>query len=263
MNPPVVVESLSLYPIKSLDPVVVPATRVLSSGALEHDREFALFDEHGNWINGKREPRIHLVRADYDLDNFVVALRSSEESQHRPFHLLDNRRELEEWFGNFFGLQVSLKRNTQTGFPDDLESPGPTIVSSGTLSEVSSWFNITDTQETRRRFRPNIEIAAETPFWEDRLFGDSETTVDFQIGDVTVHGVNPCQRCIVPSRNPSTGAVTRDFQRVFATKREETLPLWATKTRFNHFYRLTINTRIPSSEAGKLMRFGDILSVQR
>lgn len=263
MNPPVVVQSLSLYPIKSLDPVVVPAARILSSGALEHDREFALFDEHGNWINGKREPRIHLVRADYDLDNFLVSIGSSEEPERRTLHLVDNLRELEEWFGKFFGAQVSLKRNTQAGFPDDLESPGPTIVSSGTLSEVSSWFNITDTQETRRRFRPNIEIATETLFGEDRLFSDSETTVVFQIGDVTVHGVNPCQRCIVPSRDPSTGAVTPDFQRVFATRREETLPVWATKARFNHFYRLTINTRIPSSEAGKLMRFGDIVSVQQ
>lgn len=249
-------QSISIYPIKALDAVVVPAARILAGGALEHDREFALFDEQGNRINGKREPRIHSIRAVYDLDGFLVTL-CSPNSQAQTFHLLHDMEEIEEWFGNFLRFRVSLQRNTQTGFPDDLESPGPTIVSSGTLREVRSWFNIADIEETRRRFRANIEIASEIPFWEDRLFDIADTTVEFRIGEVAFHGVNPCQRCVVPSRNPSTGAMTHDFQRVFAARREKTLPSWATTSRFNHFYRLAVNTRIPSSEAGKAVRTGD------
>jgi len=250
------VRSISIYPIKALDAVVVPAARILAGGALEHDREFALFDEKGNWINGKRESRIHSVRAAYNLEDFLVTLNSPI-SQPRTFHLIDNLRELEEWFGNYLASHVSLQRNTETGFPDDLESPGPTIVSSGTLREVSSWFNIADIEKTRRRFRANIEIASEVPFWEDRLFDRADTTVEFRIGEVAFQGVNPCQRCVVPSRDPSTGTVTQDFQRVFAARREETLPSWATVSRFNHYYRLAVNTRIPSSENGKIVRTGD------
>ena len=247
-----VVESISLHPIKSLDPLMVDAARILPSGALEHDREFALFDEHGKVINGKRDARIHRIRAGYNLETLSVSLNSS-----KTFDLLHDRQEIEDWFGNFLGLPVSMKRNTETGFPDDLESPGPTIVSSATLREVGDWFGIDNLQETCRRFRANIEIAAEHPFWEDRLVGDFETTLEFQMGDVTILGVNPCQRCAVPSRDPSSGSVTPEFQRVFSEKRAAKLPPWATQSRFNHYYRLAVNTRIPVSQAGKLLRVGD------
>jgi uncharacterized protein YcbX len=250
-----VVKSISLHPIKSLDPLTVEAALVLPSGALEHDREFALFDEQGKVINGKREPGIQGVRATYDLERFIVALNES-----RPFHLVSDRREIERWIESLLGIRVFMERNTQTGFPDDLESPGPTIVGSATLREVSGWFGITDPLEARRRFRANIELATDEPFWEDRLFGEADTIAEFRVGDVTILGVNPCQRCAVPSRDPSTGRVTPDFQRVFAEKRAESLPAWATKSRFNHYYRLAVNTRIPATEAGKFVRVGDAVS---
>ena len=54
--------------------------------------------------------------------------------------------------------------------------------------------------------------------------------------------------------------MTPEFQRVFAEKREEGLPPWATKSRFNHYYRLAVNTRIPASQAGKVLRLGDAVS---
>jgi len=257
MNPTVVVNSISVYPIKSLDGVVVSTARILAGGTLEHDREFAVFDDHGKWINGKRDSRIHRIRAEYDLSGLLVSLRDADESQSRTFHLVENQRELEAWFADFFGVHVHLRRDPQNGFPDDVDSTGPTIVGAGTLREVSSWFGIADPEETRRRFRANIELTTDVPFWEDRLFGDAETQVEFRIGDVTVLGVNPCQRCAVPSRNPSTGVVIPDFQRVFTARREETLPRWAPLSRFNHYYRLSVNTRIPPSEAGKVIRCGN------
>jgi uncharacterized protein len=255
----IVVKSISLHPIKSLDPVVVQAARVLASGALEHDREFALFDEQGNRINGKRDARIHRIRAHYDLPHFLVTLGETGGPPPKTFHLIDDQGELEDWFGNYFGSRVLVKRNTLTGFPDDLEAAGPTIVGSATIQEVGSWFGILDPVETSRRFRANIEVATESPFWEDCLFGEPGTPLTFRIGDATVHGVNPCQRCVVPSRNPSTGAPTPDFQRVFTAKRAQTLPAWVTQSHFNHYYRLTVNTRIPQSEAGKYVRSGDLV----
>jgi uncharacterized protein YcbX len=249
------VKRICLYPIKSIDPVAVEAARVLAGGGLEHDREFALFDEQGNVINGKREPGIHRVRARYDLEKFLVTL-----SESNTFHLIHDRVGIEEWFSKFLERRVSLQRNTLTGFPDDLESPGPTIVGSSTLREVALWFGITDREEAGRRFRANIELDADTPFWEDCLFGEAGSRVEFRLGDVMVHGMNPCQRCAVPSRDPSTGSVTPDFQRVFAERRAATLPAWAAKSRFNHYYRLAVNTRIPASETGKVIRTGDRVS---
>jgi uncharacterized protein YcbX len=251
----VVVKTLSLYPIKSLDPVVVSAARILPSGALEHDREFALFDKDGNRINGKRDARVHAIRAQYELPRLRVTL-SADGKPPVAFDLTSELQRLEEWFGHFFGFPVFVRRNVETGFPDDLEANGPTIVGSASLNEVSSWFSL-DPRETSRRFRANIELETESPFWEDCLFGEPETTLPFQIGDAAVHGVNPCQRCVVPSRDPSSGVSTADFQRTFAQMREETLPPWASKERFSHYYRLAVNTRIPATEAGKVLRCGD------
>lgn len=254
------VESIALYPIKSLDPVVVSEARVLSGGALERDREFALFDAEGKRINGKRDARIHQIRAQYDLENLLVTL-SVKDSPAEAFHLVESRRQIEKWFGEFLDMPVSFQRNTESGFPDDLDSPGPTFVGLGTLRAVDSWFGIENLQATSRRFRANIELSSDTPFWEDRLFGASDTTLEFRVGDVTVLGVNPCQRCAVPSRNPLTGEVTEEFQRLFAERREQTLPPWAATSRFNHYYRLAVNTRIPASEAGKVVHVGDLVSL--
>jgi uncharacterized protein YcbX len=115
--------------------------------------------------------------------------------------------------------------------------------------------------EASRRFRANIELDTDAPFWEDQLFSGSGNPLSFRIGSVTFHGVNPCQRCAVPSRNPETGIVLEDFQKIFAGRREATLPGWAPAARFSHYYRLSVNTRIPASEAGKSIRVGDAVAL--
>jgi uncharacterized protein YcbX len=125
------------------------------------------------------------------------------------------------------------------------------------VREVRTWFNFESDAETSARFRANIEVDGGEPFWEDRLFGREGTHVEFRIGDVTMHGVNPCQRCVVPSRDPKTGVVTEGFQKIFAERRAATLPAWSEPSRFNHHYRLSANTRIPATEAGKILRVGD------
>jgi uncharacterized protein len=39
------------------------------------------------------------------------------------------------------------------------------------------------------------------------------------------------------------------------------LPTWAERSRFNHFYRLAINTIVPADQAGKIIRVGDEIEV--
>jgi hypothetical protein len=109
----------------------------------------------------------------------------------------------------------------------------------------------------RRRLRVNVEIADVPPFWEDQLFGEAGDIVQFKIGSIQFEGVNPCQRCVVPTRNSLTSETYPDFQKIFVAKRQETLPSWVSASRFNHFYRLSVNTRIPESEADKILQVGD------
>jgi hypothetical protein len=60
-------------------------------------------------------------------------------------------------------------------------------------------------------------------------------------------------------RNSQTGEADPNFQKTFVTQRRETLPEWVDRSRFNHCYRLAVNTRVPDSEAGKIICIGDEL----
>jgi len=60
----------------------------------------------------------------------------------------------------------------------------------------------------------------------------------------------------VPSRDPLTAEVTPAFSKHVAEQRAATLPDWAERSRFNHFYRLAVNTRVPQA-AGRTIRTGD------
>jgi uncharacterized protein len=245
------VSAIYVYPIKSLSRTAVTESRIIPGGGLIHDREFALFDPEGVVINGKRQPRVHHIQALYDLPRFTVRLGDAR------FHLIEDHARIERWFSDYFGFPVTMKRNTTTGFPDDLDSPGPTLVSVASLDAVNGWFPSLDREQVGRRFRANIEIDGVTAFWEDRLFGEPGEVVDFRIGDVRFQGNNPCARCPVPSRHPDTAEVVPEFAKTFSAKRQATLPVWAAPGRFDHFYRLSVNTRVPGTEVGKLLRVGD------
>jgi uncharacterized protein YcbX len=200
-----------------------------------------------------------------------------------------------EWFSMYFEQAIQI-RYARDGFPDDGLAAGPTIVSTASLQAVCEWFPGITLEEARRRFRATLEIGAAgssdaeqsdrstivsslargaakssgdnaassierlPAFWEDQLFAESETSVmRFRIGEVAFEGSNPCARCPVPARDSRTGADRPGFQKRFSELRRAQLPSWAPAERFDHFYRLATNTRVPSTECRKLLRLGDPL----
>jgi uncharacterized protein YcbX len=255
------VSKLSIYPIKSLDRVAIETVSLLASGALQGDREFAIFDESGRFVNGKRDERVHALRSEFERETERVSLRVQGTDRARAFQVEEDREALEEWLGEYFGFPVKLKRDTDRGFPDDTESPGPTIISTATLETIASWYPGLDLEEARSRMRGNIEISGVPAFWEDRLFRSDEKPVHFRIGNARFTGINPCQRCVVIARDSRTGEAYPNFQKTFVTRRRETLPAWAGRARFDHFYRLAINTRASATEAGKTIRVGDEIAI--
>lgn len=255
------VSRLFIYPIKALDRVAIENTTVLRSGALKRDREFAIFDKSGHFVNGKRNQQVHAIRSQFNLETNIVSLQVGGNDYAYSFHIEKERNVLESWLSEYFGFPVEIKQNLDTGFPDDTASPGPTIISTATLETIASWYPGLDVEEARSRFRSNIEIAGVPAFWEDQLFTEAEETVNFQIGDVNFIGVNPCQRCVVVTRDSKTGVAYPNFQKTFVTKRRETLPEWTASSRFNHFYRLAINTRLVATEEEKTISIGDTLKI--
>jgi uncharacterized protein YcbX len=161
-----------------------------------------------------------------------------------------------KWLGDFFGFAVELRRDEAKGFPDDHKAFGPTITSGASLRAVQSWFPELPLESLRRRFRTNLELDGEA-FCEDRLYGGPDELKPFRIGAVHFNGHNPCQRCVVPTRDPDSGQGVAEFQKKFMERRKADLPSWANAQRFNHFYRFAVNTSVPPGEAGKRLRVGD------
>jgi hypothetical protein len=112
-----------------------------------------------------------------------------------------------------------------------------------TFATVASWFAGLDVESMRRRLRANIEIDGVPPFWEDALYAAAGETVTIRIGAVTLAGTNPCQRCVVPTRDPDTGAPVYAFAKRLGAQREATLPVWA-----------------EPAQAGRAIRVGDPVS---
>ncbi len=251
---------IEIFPIKALDAVSVPQATVLASGALQGDRAYALLDANHRFINGKRNAAIHRLRTTFTADQQSVCCVGEGHGPSPYFSLKDDRPALAAWLGEYFQQSVSVRENRDMGFPDDTDSPGPTLISTATLQTVASWYPALTVEEVRRRFRTNLEIDGVPAFWEDQLFSADGRPVRFAIGDVELEGVNPCQRCVVPTRDPLTGAATPDFQATFAAQRAATLPTWTHPSRFNHFYRLAVNTKIPNQAGGRL-QVGDRLTL--
>jgi hypothetical protein len=272
-----------VYPVKSLDPHPVERTRVVGDGGLRHDREYAMVDADGDYVNGKRERAVHRLRSEFEPDGPTLSLSGpgfGPESYRLPTEDDPGDRDaLTDRLSDYFGYRVELRRDAEGGFPDDTTLSGPTVTSTATLREVASWFadRGVDVDGTRRRFRANVELGpttdgtgdadAETPtdplpaFFEDRLFADRGAVVPFSLGGVTLEGVNPCQRCVVPSRDPDTGAELDGFRETFVRRREATLPAWTRSDRFDHPFRLMVNTRVPRESVGESFGVGDAVRV--
>lgn len=248
-----------IYPIKSLDGVEVGTVKISAGGALVGDRRWAIVDAEGRFVNAKRFPKIHGLRAHFDLAAMTVSLRRQDQPAEiaRVFQLLEEQAELAAWLSEYFGQPVRLQENAASGFPDDTNAYGPTAIATTSLEAVLAWFPDLDLDSIRRRFRVNLEIDDVPPFWEDSLCGKT-----FRIGQVSVEGSNPCQRCPVPTRDPLTGTVYPQFQKTFVARRQQSLPASVDSKWFDHFYRLSLNTRIPTTEAGKELGWGDRVSCQ-
>jgi uncharacterized protein YcbX len=255
---PAWVSRIQIFPIKSLDATTLAQGRILSSGALEFDRTWAMFDANGKPVSGKRNAAVHRLRSVIDLANRKLSVCADRDPTFTdPAFSFDRDREaIEQWLGQHFGFPVELRTNPEAGFPEDTASPGPTIISVATLEEIARWFSL-PFEQVRARFRTNIEIDGVPAFWEDRLFGAADTAVRFAIGDAVFEGINPCQRCVVPTRHPLSGIADETFVQRFVELRKERLPPWSERSRFNHFYRVAINTRPAGDQGGKMIRNGD------
>jgi uncharacterized protein len=259
-----IVPSLSrieIFPVKSLDGITLQEATLLPSGVLKGDRQYAILDAQGRFVNGKVNPLVHRLRTTFSEDLAAITLQIQGLEPRETFSLVGDRTPLEAWLSRYFRQPVTVQENIATGFPDDLNAAGPTVTSIATLCAVAEWFPALDLAEIRRRFRTNLEVSHTPAFWEDQLYGEPGSALPFQVGAVTLLGINPCQRCIVPTRNSLDGSGDRGFQRQFVQARKAQLPNWVNRERFNHFYKLAVNTRSSADTQSLHIRLNDAVQI--
>ena len=256
---------IQIHPIKSLDPVEVPAATIGPAGSLQFDRAWAIYSLDGRLITATRVPGLHLIRATYAPNFSSVTVAVPSDPRDVPvatFAFPNDTAPAAEWFTDYLGYPVMV-RHDPNGIPDDLIANGPTVISTSSLQTVCEWFPGMTVAEARLRFRATLELDDVPPFWEDQLFGaELRSVVRFHIGEVAFEGSYPCIRCPIPARDPYTGADIIGFQKHFAQQRRAHLPSWSHADRFEHFYCLATNTRISFTESGKPLRVGDTLLLQ-
>jgi uncharacterized protein YcbX len=275
------------YPVKSLTADAREQATLVAAGGIEGDREWAMvagpadapFEPgsadvggDGEYINGKRTAKVHRLASTYvpRADGgpaLRIRRREDPSDEQVVFPLYDGRpvenpageadvhADLNDWLSDYFDQPVSVRWHGG-GQQDDRKRHGPTIVSTATLREVAAWFDF-DVASARRRFRANLEIEGVPPFWEDRLFTDQGDVVRFRVDDAELLGVTPCQRCVVPTRDPDTGAETPEFRARFVEHREATLPEWTACDRFDNPYHLMTLSHVPSESVGMAIEVGD------
>lgn len=253
-----VLSRITLYPIKSLDGVEVSQAGVIPGAGLKGDREWALVDGVSRPVTGKRTAAVHGVRTRFSSDLFEAEFDIG--GRKRSFRLPEDAEKIGEWLFPNIGESVRLER-AENGFPDHADCPGPSLLGRETLEEVGRWFPRLRRESLRRRFRANLGISGAVPFWEDRLVPPAGGRVRFKIGGVLLEGLKACARCVVPTRDPETGEGWAGFAAKFSALRAESLPAWAPKDRFDHYYRLAVLTRIVEGGPGAFLRVGDRVEI--
>ena len=255
------VRNISIYPVKSLDGIALQRAKIGIGGSLMHDREYAMFDANGKYINGKSNVLIHSLRSTFDLANETISLKHENETVWNLFHLQNDRVAINEFLSSFFKKPVILLQNKEGKFLDVPVNSGVTVLSTASLKKVSGWFENLELEETRKRFRATIEITNVPAFWEDHLFYEEENVVEFKIGDVLLYGMSPRARCVVPTRNTQSGEVIHAFAKSFANHRAENLPAWSALENYGHHYYLSVDCLIPETEFGKWIAVGDEINI--
>lgn len=256
-----VLSRITIYPIKSLDGIELKRAVISEGGCLLHDREFAITDENGNFIIGKTNPLVHKLRSSVDFEKSIISFHHQDESEWVHFHYEDDKKELQSYLSKYFNVAVFLQRNSKGRFMDIPDIAGITILSGSSIKTISEWYSNMDLEETRKRFRSTLEIEGVEAFWEDHLFSRKGRGIEFKVGDVTIYGMSPRARCVVPTRNPETGEALHAFPKIFSKHRASSLPEWSMLEEYGHHYFLTVNCYIPESEIGKWIETGNEIKI--
>lgn len=222
--PQTTLAQINVYPVKSVGGFSAVLANVEPRG-LQHDRRWMVVDKKGRFLTQRALPRMALISVDLTPSGLILSAPGMEPLR-LPFEPEDSARRqtvqvwksiceavpvdeaADGWFGEFLGVPCRL-----VFMPDETRRPvnpeysaGEGIVSfadgypllllgEASLSDLNARL---EQPVPMNRFRPNLVVSNSASYAEDGW-------TKIRIGDVTFHGVKPCDRCSLIMVDQATG----------------------------------------------------------
>ncbi len=206
------VTELHRWPVKSMAGQPVDALRIDERGAAG-DRAHALFDEHKGAprrLTARQAPRMLLWHAAYDgeIDPDEVPKPRLTDPHGRVFGWDDE--DLPTALEDDLGRPVALKRDL--GLMQDL-GHSLLITTQATLEAVGTAL---EQPLDLRRFRTNVHVVLDdAPAYAEEGWEGRELT----IGEATFRLLHPCERCVIPTRDPDSAVKWAELLRWLTRER--------------------------------------------
>lgn len=239
--------SLRLHPVKSCRGFEVPRAIVEPSG-LRDDRRWMLVDAAGQFVTQRGLPALTRVRTALDGDEIVLACAGLP-SLRLPRALAEGPRvEVQVWQHRGAAIAYEAGRAwferavgealLPVHLPDDevrpvnpaRARPGDRVsfadgyplllASEGSLEDLNARIAQRGGEAiAMERFRPNVVIAGAPPFAEDAWPA-------LRVGGVTFRAPKGCDRCVMTTLDPETGAAGKEPLATLATFRMRDGAVW-------------------------------------
>lgn len=227
---------INIYPVKSFAGISLDSVQLDRFGPCG-DRRWALVDENGVAITQREDARLALVKTQLLDDTLVLQLggecieiplpgKDAQKCQLRVWaddvSGVDAGQEAATWLSKNLGRKCRLAYipdNSIRLVDGSYASAGETVgfadafpillISQSSLDDLNSRM---ETTVPMNRFRPNLVVSGCEPFAED-------SWRRIRVGEVEFDLVKPCDRCVMPSIDQSTGQRDTKINRILASYR--------------------------------------------
>jgi MOSC domain-containing protein len=235
------ISELNIYPIKSIRGISVNSANVTDRG-FKHDRRWMLIDHFGNFMTQREYPQMAFINVEIEAKGLNVYHRNKKNlgKYSIPFNILKSKtimvpiwddtcaailvgKEADKWFSKALDVECRLvyqpfesrrlvdkkyaKEKELVSFADGYPF---LIIGQASLDDLNSKL---DEPLPMNRFRPNIVFTGGEPYQEDNM-------KNFRVGDITFHGVKPCERCSITTTNQDTAERLYEPLKTLATYRK-------------------------------------------
>ena len=214
----ITVEKIITYPLKSAKGIELPHTGFDIEGML-NDRRLMAVEEQGTFMTARNTPELLQITCEPTNTGWTLShpkvtdslnvvadspLLISSEVWADKITTTDAGNEAAEWLSHALGVKSRIalwkpksRHSSKYGIDTSFADAAPLLIASeASMQQGCEWAGI---PYDYRRFRPNIIISGVEAFEE-------ESWARIQIGTAIFEMLDTCERCVLTTRDPDSGA---------------------------------------------------------